>query len=206
MAFTRKGKTAANNTLAPSAPSAVTAIEVEATLQQLADMLNNMLATADTARKVADAHDAARKVEDVAKQFAKAFRNKCLEAILAHGTRVTEKGTLELDLGNGLAQQAIPTKTGIDPEKLEGLLRAKGWVPERAMDPEISYKVNADKVAGLVHSGRITQGEREAIEYDLVYRVTKVQPLKGKAVFTGVRPSEMNAGEAQTPNEEQNNE
>ena len=98
------------------------------------------------------------------------FGERVKETVLKDGTQTTEKGTREWLMG-GYCVRAIPTRTGVDPKKLEARLRAKGLNPEVAMDATLAYKVNEVKLATAIASGKLTREEADGCKYELNYKL-----------------------------------
>ena len=99
------------------------------------------------------------------------FGERVKDAALANGTLKTEKGTKEW-LTNGYSIRAVPTRTGIDPKKLEARLRAKGLDPAVAMDQTIAYKVSEPKLAVAIAGGKLTREEADGCKYELNYKLS----------------------------------
>lgn len=98
------------------------------------------------------------------------FGERVKETVLKDGTQTTEKGTREWLMG-GYCVRAIPTRTGVDPKKLEARLRAKGLNPEVAMDATLAYKVSEPKLAAAVAAGKLTREEVDGCKYELNYKL-----------------------------------
>ena len=98
------------------------------------------------------------------------FGERVKEQVIKDGAQTTEKGTREWAM-NGYLIRAIPTRTGVDPKKLEARLRAKGHDPAVAMDQTIAYKVNEAKLAAAIALGKLTQAEADGCKYELNYRL-----------------------------------
>lgn len=99
------------------------------------------------------------------------FGERVKEAALANGSKTTDKGTHEWLIG-GYTIRAIPTRTGVDPKKLEARLRAKGLDPAVAMDQTIAYKVNEGKLATAIASGKLTREEADGCKYELNHKLS----------------------------------
>jgi hypothetical protein len=96
------------------------------------------------------------------------FGERVKEKVVAEGDKVTEKGTLEWSL-NGYTIRATPTRTGVDPKKLEARLRGKGLKPDEHMTPTTTYKVSDVLLAALLATGKLTQQEVDDCRYELNY-------------------------------------
>lgn len=79
--------------------------------------------------------------------FDKSTRESVLEVLKTKGRRVTAAGTLELDVGNGMVQRAVPTKTTPDDKLTEKALKDASLPTSECMDATVIYKVNPVKFA-----------------------------------------------------------
>lgn len=104
----------------------------------------------------------------------KMVKERLLTLAVSQGRVATEKGTRRLQVG-GWELEARVHRSGLDPKRVEGLLRAKGLPVEQYMDPTISYKVNENRLEGGVNLGKLTADEVESCRYELNYTL---QPLK----------------------------
>lgn len=120
-----------------------------------------------TDEQVPQAFDMTDQLEDLAKEVRTRLRDRLLLYVQANGTKATDKGSMKAEAG-GYRLVAIPTRTGIDPKKLEALLRRKGIDPAGVMDTTITYKVN---LAKLSTTSCLTQTELDACLYDKAFRV-----------------------------------
>lgn len=111
--------------------------------------------------------DVITQLKKVSEEVYDRLRGRVLDQTILEGQKITEKGTYEANI-SGWVMRAIPTKTGTDPKKLEARIRACGLNPANYMDPTITYKVNATKLAGLVAEGKFTYAD---VAYDPAYRV-----------------------------------
>lgn len=128
--------------------------------------------------EVARIHEWAKRSEASLKMFKDNARERAMAFILQSGKVVTEKGTLELEVGDGFVQRAIPTNTKPDHGKTERMLRAKGLSLDEHMDKLVSYEANDNKLRRLLDGEEITQAEYKSCFGELAYRVmplTKVE-------------------------------
>lgn len=116
--------------------------------------------------QVPAAFDMTDQLRDMAEEVRTRLRDRILLYVQAKGRQLTDKGSMTAESG-GFKLTAIPTRTGIDPKKLEALLRRKGIDPAVAMDATITYKVNMGKLATC----SLTPGELTACSYDKAFRV-----------------------------------
>jgi hypothetical protein len=98
------------------------------------------------------------------------LKERALLYLNVHGIAEGEKGTKAAQVGQ-YTVKAIPTRTGLDPKKLEKALRTKGIDPNVAMKPTVSYAVDPDKVAAMRVAGTLTEQDIEACQYDRSYRI-----------------------------------
>lgn len=117
--------------------------------------------------QVPAAFDMTDQLRDMAEEVRTRLRDRILLYVQAKGRQLTDKGSMTAESG-GFKLTAIPTRTGIDPKKLEALLRRKGIDPAVAMDATITYKVNMGKLAACA---ALTPGELTACSYDKAFRV-----------------------------------
>lgn len=134
-------------------------------LQAYAAALSNL-----TDEQVPTAFGTADELQKLSEDVRSRLRDRLLLYLQVNGQKTTEKGSVAADVG-GFTVTAIPTRTGIDPKKLETLLRRKGIDVEAGMDATVAYKVNPEKVAKLLESGRLHEQDREACLYDKAFRV-----------------------------------
>ncbi len=88
-----------------------------------------------------------------------------------HGESVGDKGTKRAEIGE-YEVSAIPTRTGIDPRKLESALRAMGIPVEAAMVPTTSWAIDQNKLAALhINHPKFTQAILDNCKYDKSYRL-----------------------------------
>ena len=110
--------------------------------------------------KVKEWAKAMETIEDIAKK-------KMASAVQARGVKDPDtKGTMRLEVGDGMVVPIRPWRTGIDDKKLEAMLRAKGLDPERGMDTVVTYKKNDTKLGTLIGEKVITSDELAQCEYE----------------------------------------
>lgn len=134
-------------------------------LAEYADMLSNL-----TPEQVPQAFELTKQMSDLTDEVHKRLREQMLQRVQAEGQTITEKGSMALTVG-GYKVTAIPTKTGIDPKKLESLLRKRGADVEAVMDATVSYKLNPGKVAVAEAAGKLTRDDIANCTYDKAFRV-----------------------------------
>jgi hypothetical protein len=125
------------------------------TTRQLVEAANNMVATAagyisEALRSCSEAetayiHEWALKGQDSFKAFSETSRDRLLKYIKSHGQVVTEKGTLEVDLGGGRVQRAVPISTKPDDKLTEKMLRDNKLPIESVMYATQIWKVDTAK-------------------------------------------------------------
>lgn len=123
-----------------------------------------------------------KSTEDAAKEAAKLARARSLDVILKQGLPVGEKGlSRELDLGSNTYIRATIQKSGTDPEKFEGALRAKGATVTKYMDTITKYKLKDGTTSqDLAQAdGVFTLDEIRAMDYEPDYRVDRPKERKG---------------------------
>lgn len=92
--------------------------------------------------------------------FTNNVKSRLMELVKKHGTKITDKGSLEYACG-GNVFTARPTRTGYAVKKVEALLRAKKAQPSAWMDTEITFKLNEQKLGAALQAGILTQAELE---------------------------------------------
>lgn len=134
-------------------------------LRQFADKLSTL---AD--EEVPEAYEMADAFARALEHAKVGLRDRALMYLNVHGKKVTDKGTVETAVGEYLVR-AIPTRTGYDPKKVEGMLRRRGLDPVAGMDPTITYRVNGPKLEELRAGGHITDGDLQSCKYSEGFRV-----------------------------------
>lgn len=146
--------------------------QMQSALQSFASALSKL-----TDEQVPAALDAVRQLNDLSEEMKDGLRVRAIQFLRSAGQRITDKGSLQTLIG-GYRMTAIPTRSGLDPKKLEVALRRRGLDATAGMNPSITYKVDVDKVAALVDSGKLTQEDLTACQYDESFRVS-VEPVDG---------------------------
>ena len=139
--------------------------------------LNAALLQKCEADELAMIHDFVMTVKQSAEAFIKSSKKQLMVHVLENGQKITQKGTMGLDLGNGYAQYIKPKSTKKDADMVERLLRAKTLDPAHYMDTEPKYYVNEVKLALAVEKGLLTEKELEACVPELTYVVGKSKKL-----------------------------
>lgn len=132
-----------------------------------------------TPEKYGAAMEFLKSLEEAAEGLKTTLGARVKEEVRANGHQVTDKGTTEWVVG-GYVLRAIPTRTGVDPKKLEARLRAKGREPSLCMDATIAFKVNEGKLAAAVERGDLTAEEVAACKYDLNFRLEAEREKTGE--------------------------
>jgi hypothetical protein len=120
--------------------------------------------------QVPAAFDMTDQLKDLAEEVRQRLRERLLLQVQADGERTTEKGSVAASIG-GFKVTAIPMRTGLDPKKLEALLRRKAIPAEKVMDATIAYKVNETKLAVAQAEKLLSPTDVESCRYDRSYRV-----------------------------------
>lgn len=144
-------------------------------LQYLGAVLGDKNLKPDVASRI---HDATSEYSTELEKFDRLARARVVDFVSKHGKRISDAGSMELDLGNGMVQPMLVQKSGHDPKKVEAMLRAKNLSVDDYMDIEVKYKYSEGKAAVLVASKKITADELETCRYETTYRVTKSKPVK----------------------------
>lgn len=134
--------------------------------------LAKYLSTPLTKPEMAEVFDQLKVWEEDFEALAKNARDSILALIKADGQKVTDTGTLRLEVG-GWKLEAQPQRTGYDAKKVEAFLRGRQMDPANYMDAEITYKVNPGKLLVLIQSGKLSEAEAETLKHDLSYRVIR---------------------------------
>ena len=79
---------------------------------------------------------------------------------------MTDKGSMRASIG-GFRVTAIPTRTGLDPTKVEGLLRRKNLDPNVHMKTTIKYALDQEKLDKL----ELSKGDLDACKYSPSFRL-----------------------------------
>lgn len=121
--------------------------------------------------QVPAALDMARQMKNLSEEVHDKLRDKLLEGVKKNGVKVTEKGSLQDNVG-GFKVIAIPTRTGVDPKKFESMLRARQIDPTAHMDSTVALKFNQSKADKAVGAGVISQADLDSCKYDPAFRVS----------------------------------
>lgn len=149
--------------LAPRPPAAIST-QVSTEMVPLIGHLAEYVASC-TLEEGASIHATVASLVSALDDIKKALRNRMLEAIVARGKTITDKGTKVLKV-EGWELEARPQRTGVDAAKLESLLRARGADPTCHMQSTISYKVDDAKLQAAVAAGVISAEEVESCKYE----------------------------------------
>lgn len=140
--------------------------ELQTALRSFASALANL-----TDDQIPAALELARDLGKLAEETESQLKTRCLLYLNVNGHQVTDKGSTQANVG-GYRVTAIPTRTGLDPKKLEVVLRRKGLQPADAMDATVTYKVNQQKVDKLVADGGLTNADITSALYDKSFRLS----------------------------------
>lgn len=121
--------------------------EATETFADICTYVSSLIGPDAPPENVADALVILKMVEKQAEAMNAYVRDAAIRLLKEKGQEVGEKGTRTLTAGNWLLE--MHRKNGIDPKKLEKLLREKGLEPEVAMTPTIKYSVNYTKLTDL---------------------------------------------------------
>lgn len=124
-----------------------------------------------TDEQVPEAFEMTAKLGELADEVRTRLRERVLNRVLAEGEVITDKGSKGMRVA-GYKLGCIPTRTGIDPKKLEALLRHKKLEPAVAMDSTVTWSVNNNKVMASVKEGRLTAADVESCRYAPAWRVS----------------------------------
>jgi hypothetical protein len=126
--------------------------------------------------EVAAIHDFTKKADKSIQAFKDNSRERLLTYVLERGSQVTERGTLELDLGNGRVQRATPANTKPNDKLTERVLRSKGLDVGVWMDKEVKFVVNEVKLKELLETQQITESEYKQCFGKLEFRLGATEP------------------------------
>lgn len=149
--------------------------EYTKSLQYLGALLGDSKLTPVVASMV---HDTISDFDKELGKFDDLARMRVVDFVTKQGHKISDAGSMELDLGNGMVQPLLIQRSGRDPKKVEALLRAKNMSPDTHMDIEVKYKFSEGKAAIMVAQGLITQAELDTCNYEVTYRVNKSKPAK----------------------------
>ena len=120
--------------------------------------------------QVPAAFDMTDQLKDLAEEVRARLRDRLLLLVQAQGRTITDKGSMTTETG-GFKVTAIPTRTGIDPKKLEAMLRRKSIALEKVMDATLTYKTNDAKLQDALGTQLLTLAEVKSCEFDKAFRV-----------------------------------
>lgn len=147
---------------------------INGALTQLAVILSqDDLAPETLASCMAVIRDANKALTDGLEKQAKV---RMIALLKEKGSKKTDKGSLELEAG-GWSIVMQPYRTGLDPKKLEGVLRAKGIDPAKWMTQTISYAVNTDKARQLLDKKILSADDVENCQFNESWTVKTPVPL-----------------------------
>lgn len=135
----------------------------------LSNAIREELSTEETALY----HEWFLKKIDSIDAFRELMRKRLLEMVVQKGTKVTDKGTLELDLGGGRVQRASPTTTLPDDKLTERVLRDKQLEVSAHMNCTIKYKADESKLKILVEQGKLTADDLKKCYKPTTYKLGK---------------------------------
>lgn len=138
-----------------------------------------------TDAEITSIHDFVDKAIKALKVFKDNARERVMAAIVLRGKPVTNRGTLEIELGNGRVQRAIPDDTGYDVDMVEKLLRAKNLDVNIYLDKKpIKYVVNEMRLMQMVAEGLLTSEELKQCKSPIVYKIGRTQAAKDEQKVT----------------------
>jgi hypothetical protein len=140
-----------------------------ASMQLLSNAIREELSNEDTALF----HEWMLKKADDIDSFRELMRKRLLDVVKEKGTKVTDKGTLELDLGGGRVQRASPTTTLPDDKLTERVLKDKGVDATAHMNAIIKYKADESKLKALVEQGKLTADDLKKCYKPTSYKLGK---------------------------------
>lgn len=128
---------------------------------------------------VAPVHDHLATMIKAMEQLKDLMEARVIEAVRRDGQQVSEKGSMSMLAGN-TELRIQPTRTGLDPKRLEAKLRAKGIEPGKFMRQKVTFEIDPVKVKGL--SSVLSDAEVKSCMYDLNYRaIIKEVPNGGNS-------------------------
>lgn len=140
--------------------------QIEDFLADLADVASTPdLPPAMTARLLSVTR---RLANGLSKNIEPTVKDRIVRMLKEHGVVSTEKGSRRLATGNGPEDMVLfmkPYRTGVDPTRLEALLRAKQLKPAKYMFEIPTYKINPVGINKLLEDGLVTQDELDDCQY-----------------------------------------
>ena len=133
------------------------AVDVRAQLQGIARELSDA-----PTELMPDAKALLDTLEDWVEEQKRRVTEHLLMYASVNGAKVTDKGTLQAELGDFLVR-AIPTTTQPDTDKVKALLFAKGHKdPTVFLEKKVTYKATRTTLDVLVAQGHFTQEEADS--------------------------------------------
>lgn len=102
--------------------------------------------------------------------LAKNGRDRLLTLVLEKGYEATESGTRRVEI-EGWELEARPRRTGVDPKRLEALLRAKQLDPAKYMATEVKFVLSEEKLRQALEDGAMTNDELQTCAYPLEFNL-----------------------------------
>lgn len=121
------------------------------------------------------AYEVALDLVKLADEVKEKLRERLIDHTQINGQQVGDKGTLEAVMGDKVVR-CIPTRTGLDPKQIEGLMRSKGLDPNTNMRSTVTYAVDYEKISDLINMGKLTNSEVEKCRYDKAHRIQVLSP------------------------------
>lgn len=138
-------------------------------VQQLSPLLQQDL----TPTELALIHDFTEQGKKSLDAFSELSRNRLLALVKEKGQIVTDNGTLELPLGNGRVQRAIPMSTKPNDKLTEKMLKGRNLPLTSGMDTDVKYKANDTKLCALRQTNAITEDDYLSCFPERQYRLGK---------------------------------
>lgn len=147
---------------------------------EMAQALTARLAYEMTPGNMFETHDAILAMADALGEFVKVAREKTVHILVNEGTQTSQAGSVAFrwEKGGRVWEKKAVVRMGVDPQKIEALLRAKGFQLEKGMDATIEYKPNQWKLQVLVAEGQVTQDELDACQKSRVYAASRSTELR----------------------------
>lgn len=142
-----------------------------ASFQSLSQLLQGELTNEQTAQL----HDFSTKGKESFEAFKENFRERLSNILVKDGTQVTEGGTLEMRVGEGRKQRAIPTNNRPSAELVERMFRDRKMSPDSWMQVDKKYKVSDMLLQKAIAANLITEADVKACYPPLKYRIGKTQ-------------------------------
>lgn len=123
------------------------------------------LAPAVLAQTFQALRDIEKVLEDKSSGLTTIAKKRVIAYLKSSGRVTTEKGSMEAAVG-GLTLSMHPSRTGFDPKKVEGLLRAKGKEPSGFMVAKVSYAMPEDDAVSMEKLRKVLGDELESCRYE----------------------------------------